>query len=678
MYISILQQYKLYYFTIGANMENRYQYLLNAYYCIDNDIKANYTKYKKELKSHKNNTVKYADTLLFLIRCKLIMGKYQLINENINTLLDIYTKHNDLCGQFFTLTTYGISCRDCMDTTKANKVFHKAHKISYEINDPNYILIAIINYACMELKKNMTKKLIKIFEDAQKYVKKIDNQKIIGAYYINYGYVQFLDGNIKKAQEYNTLALRAYENFYSNKNAPNILAVKSNQAEIYSSLKEYEKAIEMYKEVYATALETNDNSIAYDCLRGLVGAYEKSKNYEQAFKYLKLVDEKLSSLLQNVSDNDSFSILNQYLSHELEESKEQVLLTNQKIKQKSLELEENLKQLNLISTIGKKITSITEESILFETVVDILYANLKIDVAGMILVDEENRKIHLKYFVENNEKMKKTFIISVDDEYSLSAYCVRENKDLFINNVKNEYTQYIQNYGLTTNLEKTKDLNGSVIFCRLLSNNKIIGILTIQSYEINAFNDRTLETIHSISSYVAIALSNSNKNKLLAELSHYDSLTGLQNRRSFREFDSKLSTMNYHSIALIIADMNHLKLINDHVSHLEGDRYLKELSTILQSLDNDGSHYRIGGDEFAIIILDSNENDIIEYIDKIKNTCKKTQLSSYPLSVAIGYSYRDFKETDLYKLFIEAETNMYTDKENYYLENNLEKRRSLK
>lgn len=81
-----------------------------------------------------------------------------------------------------------------------------------------------------------------------------------------------------------------------------------------------------------------------------------------------------------------------------------------------------------------------------------------------------------------------------------------------------------------------------------------------------------------------------------------DSLTGLQNRKTFQE-DAKKRIEQQLPFHLIFIDLNHFKQINDTYGHLAGDCYLKDFSAFACSrLSEDGILYRLAGDEFICIM----------------------------------------------------------------------------
>ena len=133
-----------------------------------------------------------------------------------------------------------------------------------------------------------------------------------------------------------------------------------------------------------------------------------------------------------------------------------------------------------------------------------------------------------------------------------------------------------------------------------------------------------------------------------------DSLTGLFNRQSYyQDLESKRNKIR----AIISIDMNELKYINDNYGHDKGDEALKTISKIL--LDNSGYNravYRVGGDEFIMFSVISDEQVIKRRIQNIK-----IELSKTPYSCAIGYAMRKEMD-DISHTLKEADEKMYFEK----------------
>ncbi len=105
------------------------------------------------------------------------------------------------------------------------------------------------------------------------------------------------------------------------------------------------------------------------------------------------------------------------------------------------------------------------------------------------------------------------------------------------------------------------------------------------------------------------------KEEALKKLSQTDGLTGLKNKRTFHiDLKSEVDRARRMNTSLIIAflDVDHFKAVNDTHGHQIGDKLLQELAKIVaagvrQATDRS---YRIGGDEFIVLMPQKNENAI--------------------------------------------------------------------
>lgn len=100
------------------------------------------------------------------------------------------------------------------------------------------------------------------------------------------------------------------------------------------------------------------------------------------------------------------------------------------------------------------------------------------------------------------------------------------------------------------------------------------------------------------------------KNRQLQLLSSLDGLTGIPNRRQFNEtleMEWNRLSREQHPLSLIILDVDHFKLYNDHYGHFAGDRCLKQVAQTLEKLLNRPADLiaRYGGEEFAAILPDT-------------------------------------------------------------------------
>ena len=159
--------------------------------------------------------------------------------------------------------------------------------------------------------------------------------------------------------------------------------------------------------------------------------------------------------------------------------------------------------------------------------------------------------------------------------------------------------------------------------------------------------------------------------ELLQQREYYlsiDPLTEFYNRSYFNtKFLNNIDESIYPQV-LIVADINNLKVVNDTYGHYYGDSYIKSFSDALrEACPTDSAIFRIGGDEFFIVINNSNEETAVEVINKINESSKEKKASfdgedTFVPIGAIGYSIRYSSEISFEDLYKVADENMYMNK----------------
>ena len=155
----------------------------------------------------------------------------------------------------------------------------------------------------------------------------------------------------------------------------------------------------------------------------------------------------------------------------------------------------------------------------------------------------------------------------------------------------------------------------------------------------------------------------------LLVLSLTDDLTGLYNRRRFfvlTEQYLKVAIRTKKRLLLLFIDMDDLKWINDHHGHNEGDQALIDFANILkQSFRESDIIARIGGDEFVVLFVSTDENSerLLTRLDENLKDYNNQRSRSYPLSISVGTAQFDPEyPISIDELLSKADTSMYAQK----------------
>ena len=144
-----------------------------------------------------------------------------------------------------------------------------------------------------------------------------------------------------------------------------------------------------------------------------------------------------------------------------------------------------------------------------------------------------------------------------------------------------------------------------------------------------------------------------------------DSLTGLYNRAYFQEELRRLNDGRYAPIAVIVCDVDGLKLYNDSFGHLLGDRLLKKAADLLAKTFRNGDVVaRVGGDEFVVLLPHASAEVVEKTIRRLRAFMAEANAQSdeFLLSMSIGTAISQGGQVNLTRLFREADSNMYREK----------------
>ncbi|MCK8818023.1 diguanylate cyclase [Natroniella sulfidigena] len=170
------------------------------------------------------------------------------------------------------------------------------------------------------------------------------------------------------------------------------------------------------------------------------------------------------------------------------------------------------------------------------------------------------------------------------------------------------------------------------------------------------------------------------KESRLEYLADIDKMTRVYNRRAGYEILKDLKKRvddEGGSLAIAFIDLNNLKLVNDHYGHNAGDEFI---TTVVEATKNsireEDTVARFGGDEFIIIFEDIGVKDAQKILERIQDRLQeKEQEASYQMSISYGIEkYEQGKEMDLDQLISAADNKMYKFKEEYKKEHGLSNR----
>ncbi|MDR2884043.1 MAG: GGDEF domain-containing protein [Deferribacteraceae bacterium] len=152
-------------------------------------------------------------------------------------------------------------------------------------------------------------------------------------------------------------------------------------------------------------------------------------------------------------------------------------------------------------------------------------------------------------------------------------------------------------------------------------------------------------------------------NKKLERLATKDTLTGINNRRSFFEYAQKIENQSF---AILMVDVDFFKRYNDSMGHLEGDNALKAVAKCMQ--ENLPFVARFGGEEFIALIPSADRDEVlniaqmlVKRVEELKIAHPMSDSSKY-LTISVGVAFHEADKT-LEQVVDEADKALYAAKQ---------------
>lgn len=146
----------------------------------------------------------------------------------------------------------------------------------------------------------------------------------------------------------------------------------------------------------------------------------------------------------------------------------------------------------------------------------------------------------------------------------------------------------------------------------------------------------------------------------LRQLSTHDALTGLYNRHFFHAEMERIADSLLYPVSVVMIDLDNLKAVNDTQGHKAGDAYIQKAAALLKSsFRSDDIIARIGGDEFVILLPQTDQNGVANLLTRLKHGIKNQGDSLFNMSV--GWATGE-KGCNLDDLMQQADVRMYREK----------------
>ncbi|NTV09278.1 MAG: bifunctional diguanylate cyclase/phosphodiesterase [Zoogloea sp.] len=205
---------------------------------------------------------------------------------------------------------------------------------------------------------------------------------------------------------------------------------------------------------------------------------------------------------------------------------------------------------------------------------------------------------------------------------------------------------------------------------------QLAGLLGVTFLSSVALTPREQSVVRAILAVMVMVVGSSKVlSRTLAELEYYsahDPLTGLYNRRQFQamlDYETGRSARHKHEFAILLLDMDDFKDVNDTYGHPTGDQVLCGVAETLRALTRKGDlATRIGGDEFAVMLTETNQAGAMRVAQKIGKALREKEFVSpngnrFHITVSIGVVSYPVDAKSVSDLLAGVDLAMYRAKE---------------
>ena len=148
-------------------------------------------------------------------------------------------------------------------------------------------------------------------------------------------------------------------------------------------------------------------------------------------------------------------------------------------------------------------------------------------------------------------------------------------------------------------------------------------------------------------------------------MANTDALTGIRNKLAYSEnetaINSQIESGELEHLGVVVGDINGLKYVNDTFGHAAGDQLIKDASDMICGYFKQGAVFRIGGDEFVVVLQGKGFESMQESIDDINRQVEEN-INTDGVVVSIGYSTLTSDDKHLRDVFERADKMMYERK----------------
>ncbi len=279
---------------------------------------------------------------------------------------------------------------------------------------------------------------------------------------------------------------------------------------------------------------------------------------------------------------------NEEIQQQLEIQAEQA----REIELANAELQQAYENLTILSRIGQHITATLDLEKILTTVYSAVNELMDASVFGIGICNDEEQTIEYNLAIQNGKRFL-PYKRDIRDKNQLPVWCMENKRTVFINDLANEFKNYISDTS-TVNLvgilddDNDAELPISLLYQPLVVEGRVLGVITVQSFRKNAYMNHHLEILGTLATYTAVALDNA---RLYEERTHRAAELHESNER-LNTTNALFSDANAQILAANEEIQRQLETVGKQAREIQlANLRLQEKNHMLEQLDKEKNEF---------------------------------------------------------------------------------------
>jgi len=234
--------------------------------------------------------------------------------------------------------------------------------------------------------------------------------------------------------------------------------------------------------------------------------------FEHEFEILKQIKEKFEITKDGNSNLVEYKILGENYEQLLKQSvklmkigdstQRRLIKTQKQLQDANEQIEKSYNNLKALSQFGQSITASLDTKEIILSLLHHIQPMMPTDILSIGMYEEDKNIIKYKFCVKNGAYVPSLASERLEDK-NFSSLCYQKKQEIIVHNLEKEHPDLV-----STIKELWDEVTQSLSFFPLKVEDRFIGILTVQSYQPEAYSENQLNVLRTLASYIGIAIDN--------------------------------------------------------------------------------------------------------------------------------------------------------------------------